>query len=361
MLENLRGFFTPLDYAPWGTGNPVYFLVPALFIALCIAVYATGRHRGKNVPEEVSPTCIPPDPDAGLVAALKHLRGTGRRGLRGCADTVVATLVELVGTGVLRVKRVSGDLSADGPGPDAVLVLAPDADPSPVQAAVLGLLFPEGKRSVVLGEWVDRGRKGSGFVNQARDLMEVARRQAVATGLAAGRPVARILISGPLCLFTVLWSIFLVPAAAGIGGGVVTGIATMVVASTLGDTAPVLTPRGSDALARARGNLAWAESAAAQRSLPEDTPGGADLAWLLASVVAVGGGTYASAVAKLLSWRHRDEGGSDDPVERQLVALLAPPDDRGRGPGAYVYGDGRRSVAGGILMHLQGVQNIDNG
>ena len=340
MLENLRGFFTPLDYAPWGTGNPVYLLVPALFLVLCIAVYATGRRRGQGVPKDVPPTSVPPDPDAGLVATLKHLRRTGRRGLGGFADTFVATLVELVGTGALRVKRVSGDLPADGSEPDAVLVLAPDADPSPMQAAVLGLLFPKGERSVVLGEWVDRGRKGSGFVNQARDLVEVARRQAVATGLAAERPVARILISGPLCLFAVLWSIFLVPAAAGIGGGVVASIATMVAASTLGDTAPVLTARGSDALARTRGNLAWAESAAAQRSLPADTPDGAGLARLLASVVAVGGGTYASAVAKLLSWRHRDEGGSDDPVERQLVALLAPPDDTRHGPGAYVYGDG---------------------
>ena len=339
MLETLRGFFTPLDYAPWGTGNPVYLLVPALFLVLCIAVYATGRRRGKSVPKDIAPTSVPPDPDAGLVAALRHPRGTARN-LTGCADACVAVLVELVGTGALRVKKGAGEPSPDGSEPDAMLVLAPDADPSPLQAAALKLLFPEGERSVGLKEWSGHRRKGGDLVGKARDLMEVARRQTVATGLAAGRPVARILISGPLCLFVVLWSIFLVPAAAGIGGGVAVGIAAMVVASTLGGTAPVLTAKGSDALARARGNPAWAESAAAQRSLPADTPGGADLARLLASVVAVGGGTYASAVAKLLSWRHRDEGGSDDPVERQLVALLAPPDDTRHGPGAYVYGDG---------------------
>ena len=346
-MEDFAYFFVPMGYAPWGVGNPVYLAVPAAFLVLCLGVYIFRRMREARVPKDMPPSSVPPSVDAALAGALAERSSRATGNARGSARVMMATVIELIGSGDMRVEPIpeapeAGDSPEDSPFVDDSVVASlrrrKAKAPMPESQAVggvtfellhpaelswfrreaLGMLFPKGRSSIPTDEWL-RWFHGKGrHYDKGKRLMRSAERALAEGGLAKPRPFARVLLSGPVFAAAMLWSLAMVPAFAGVAGGVICMFAVGIGVGTLGNTKPLLTQTGADTLARARANLAWARGVARDGRLPEGTPRGRELARLLAAVTALGGAACAVAVAELVA----QEGG-DDEIERELALLLS--------------------------------------
>ena len=344
-MEDFAYFFVPMGYAPWGVGNPVYLAVPAAFLVLCLGVYLFRRMREARVPKDVPPSSTPPNADAALVGVLAKRSSRAMSSASGSARAMMATVIELIGSGDMRVAPTqeapeADESPEDGPFVDDGIVAAlrrrkAEAPESRIIGGVtfellhptelswfrreaLTLLLPEGRSSIPTDEWL-RWFHGKGkHYEKGKRLMRSAEHALEEAGLAKSRPFARVLLSGPVFAAAMMWSLIMVPAFAGVAGGVICMLAVGIGVGTLGNTKPLLTQAGADALAQARANLAWAMSVARDGRLPAGTLHGRELARLLAAVTTLGGTAYAVVVAELVA----QEGGNDD-IERKLALLLS--------------------------------------
>ena len=322
-MDDFAYFFVPMGYAPWGIGNPAYIAVPVAFIALCVGVYISRRRREPRVLEDVEPGCEPPAADPELIAALANRESYDGHSAEGAARVMMACVTGLVGSGAIRVSRMD-----NGTAPDVDLLFEVDRSfgLSTFQLEALALLFPEGRDRVTLDEWL-RWFHGKGkHYDKGKRLMRASEQALVDAGLATRRTVARVLINGPLFIFSMCWSFLMVPAFAGVAGGVIAILAVVISLGSFGNTKPLFTQAGADALGAARANLAWARGVAREERLPRAMPHGRRLARVLASVMALGGTGQLAAIAELLGRERESCGGAcgePDSVEQQMVLLYS--------------------------------------
>ena len=328
-MDDIAVYFIPMGYAPWGIGNPIYLVVPIAFIALCIGAYVYRKRMEPHIPRDVEPECAAPTVAPELIAALAKRGSTSAHSADGSTRVLLALMLDLIASGDLRVSNAARDNPSEEPEDNLLFELATPSGLSQFQQDALRLLFPEGEHSITLDEWLAWFNGKSRHYDIAVHLMKGSAQAIEDAGLAKRRPIARMIIS-PLFLLAMGWSLFMVPAFAGVAGGVIAVLAVGIAAGTFGNTKPLITQAGADGLVAARANAMWARTITRAQRLPASMPHGHTLARALAAVAALGDNAPCTAIAELLERDSSEQSGARhgaarelDATERQIVLLFA--------------------------------------